>query len=205
MTDKAIWDRIFEEYAEEFRQAPVTVHQQDCFRFLEKQGTTSVLDVGCGIGRWAIPLARSGLTVSGFDLSPTAIEVARRWAADESVPVVLETASVDDRVFVDERFDGVIAPMVLDNLPTDVMEATLARIEAWLEPGGAFYALFNPFLTEAEARDLAAEPNPTSGIQTHYYTDAALHDHLKRFDVRQVKTYEEGVRAFFMTRPPKSA
>src|SRR5581483_4205852 len=40
-----------------------------------------VLDVGCGEAAISLYLAERGYTVVGFDLSPTAVELARREAA----------------------------------------------------------------------------------------------------------------------------
>lgn len=42
---------------------------------------TRVLDLGCGVGRWSRRLAARGARVTGVDLSPTMIEVARRQTA----------------------------------------------------------------------------------------------------------------------------
>src|ERR1035437_504166 len=40
-----------------------------------------ILDVGCGYGRLAVPLAVAGHQVKGLDLSPTMIEAAQENAA----------------------------------------------------------------------------------------------------------------------------
>ena len=49
--------------------------------------TGDVLDVGCGSGELALALAARGLTVFGLDASPTAIERARRKAAERGLAV----------------------------------------------------------------------------------------------------------------------
>lgn len=46
-----------------------------------------VLDVGCGYGRVALPLARAGYEVEGFDLSGNLIETARRTADADGLRV----------------------------------------------------------------------------------------------------------------------
>ena len=46
---------------------------------------TSVLDVGCGVGRWSRELACRGARVTGIDLSPTMIAQAKRRAAAQGV------------------------------------------------------------------------------------------------------------------------
>ena len=43
-----------------------------------------VLDAGCGVGRYALGLARRGYVVEGVDLSPLLIEEAQRVANEES-------------------------------------------------------------------------------------------------------------------------
>ncbi len=44
-----------------------------------------VLDLGCGIGRHSVPLAKRGYTVTGVDLSPAYIKRAREYARAEEV------------------------------------------------------------------------------------------------------------------------
>ena len=48
-----------------------------------KAGKT--LDLGCGLGNYAIWLAGKGFNVVGVDASPTAIKIARRNAKDKGV------------------------------------------------------------------------------------------------------------------------
>ena len=44
-----------------------------------------VLDIGCGYGRVAIPLARSGFDVTGIDIVQKFIKDAKRWAKAHGV------------------------------------------------------------------------------------------------------------------------
>src|SRR3989442_11314585 len=50
---------------------------------------TRVLDLACGRGRIAIPLAERGCRVTGLDLSPRSLKLARRDAADAGVALPL--------------------------------------------------------------------------------------------------------------------
>jgi SAM-dependent methyltransferase len=45
----------------------------------------TVLDVGCGSGRFSVPLAKEGATVIGLDFAPDMIELAKKMAADAGV------------------------------------------------------------------------------------------------------------------------
>ena len=64
-----------------------------------------LLDVPCGIGRHAIPLARLGYTVLGIDRSEPALEVARR----QNVPgATFRAVDMTDLASVEDTFDGVL-------------------------------------------------------------------------------------------------
>jgi SAM-dependent methyltransferase len=47
----------------------------------------SVLDIGCGLGDNAVYLAKNGYTVTGLDISPTALITAERRAKDAGVDI----------------------------------------------------------------------------------------------------------------------
>ena len=53
-----------------------------------------VLDVGCGYGRIAVPLARAGFDVTGLDIAPNLVRAARREAARRGVALTLDVGSM---------------------------------------------------------------------------------------------------------------
>ena len=57
---------------------------------LRASGARRVVDIGCGAGRNAIPLARKGWDVLGFDLSSPMIDAAVRRAREESLDPLAE-------------------------------------------------------------------------------------------------------------------
>jgi SAM-dependent methyltransferase len=54
----------------------------------------SVLDLGCGTGRWSVELARRGWQVVGVDVVPKAIHAARRRAREAGVDVAFVEGDV---------------------------------------------------------------------------------------------------------------
>src|SRR3990172_6890165 len=56
-------------------------------RALDLPSGTRLLDLGCGYGRHAIPLAQRGYAVTAMDLSRASLAVARRSAREAGVRV----------------------------------------------------------------------------------------------------------------------
>ncbi len=67
----------------------------------------NLLDLGCGTGNHAIPLARRGYAVTGIDLSPAMLALAREKAARAKARI--RFAAADMRSFeLGETFDAVV-------------------------------------------------------------------------------------------------
>jgi SAM-dependent methyltransferase len=87
-----------------------------------------LLDAGCGSGRTLDELARYG-RVSGVDLSPDAVETARRRGHDD-----VRVGRVEELPFADATFDVVTCLDVVEHTPDD--RATLAELRRVTRPGG---------------------------------------------------------------------
>ncbi len=66
-----------------------------------------ILDVGCGVGRHAIPLAGRGYRVTGIDISEGMLGEARKGAAQAALDVEWVQADAS-RFSVERRFDAAI-------------------------------------------------------------------------------------------------
>jgi SAM-dependent methyltransferase len=99
-----------------------------------------VLSVGCGDGEFELMLAPRAESVLGVDISPEAIDIARRGQARTNITnVEFRCLSVMD-LDLTERFDTIICVAFLHHLPAAVLPYFLARTYERLRPGGLFYA-----------------------------------------------------------------
>lgn len=94
-----------------------------------------VLDVGCGGGYVAEPLARRGARVTGVDRAEGALRAAGRRFEAEGLDVTLVRADADALPFPAASFDRVVCTDVLVHVPD--FRAALAEAARVLRPGGA--------------------------------------------------------------------
>mmetsp|Transcript_4701 Transcript_4701/g.6457 ORF Transcript_4701/g.6457 Transcript_4701/m.6457 type:complete len:272 (+) Transcript_4701:40-855(+) len=102
---------------------------------------------GCGRGYDAIALAEAGFTVTGLDLSSTAVESANQYL-DEIGGVQNSQGSVTFQVgdFFDvgQQFDMIFDYTFLCALPPDLHEAWAQKMKSLLKPGGELITLIFP-------------------------------------------------------------
>ena len=94
----------------------------------------TALDIGCGGGLVAEPLARLGAKVTAVDADAVAIEAARLHAADRDVAVDYRVGSSDDLAAAGRRFDLVLALEIIEHVAD--RETFLATLGALVAPGG---------------------------------------------------------------------
>ncbi|HLJ28228.1 MAG TPA: class I SAM-dependent methyltransferase [Candidatus Angelobacter sp.] len=129
------WDSSIE------RQAAVLgpILEREC----GPSGATRILDCACGIGTQALGLAKLGFRVTGWDVSPRAVERARLESSRRGAELQLSVASMLDLTSLQgSQFDAVIC---MDNaLPhlenTDQLIQAAAQIRIRLRPKGLFMA-----------------------------------------------------------------
>jgi 2-polyprenyl-6-hydroxyphenyl methylase/3-demethylubiquinone-9 3-methyltransferase len=94
----------------------------------------TALDIGCGGGLIAEPVARLGATVTGIDPSPEAIAAARRHAQMQGLAIDYRAGRAEDELAAGRRFDVVLCLEVLEHVPEPA--AFLKLIRPLMAPGG---------------------------------------------------------------------
>ena len=94
-----------------------------------------VLDAGCGEGSNTRIFARTGGRMTGADLSPGMIAIARQEEAREPLGIRYEIASYTELApFADASFDAVVSTMALMDGPD--LEGAFRAMRRVLKPGG---------------------------------------------------------------------
>jgi SAM-dependent methyltransferase len=156
----------------------------------------TILDAGCGTGRYATELGRRGYAVHGIDVSAELLAEARRSLGDQSQHVTF--AGGDLSTLSDSRYDAILCRGVLNDVVDDD-----TRISAFVSFGralrGAGVLILDVREWDATADRKAREPLFRKRVDTHRgkltFTSVTDLDVLhRRLVVRERYTLEAGGR-----------
>ncbi|UXI70035.1 bifunctional 2-polyprenyl-6-hydroxyphenol methylase/3-demethylubiquinol 3-O-methyltransferase UbiG [Tahibacter amnicola] len=98
-----------------------------------------VLDVGCGGGLLSEALARSGADVTGIDLAPNVLDVARMHLFESGLSVNYRQISTEDLAReAPGSFDVITCMEMLEHVPDP--DSVIQACATLLKPGGRFFA-----------------------------------------------------------------
>lgn len=143
------WETSFEEQVarEAYNTAPVEALVRNVAYYLrdrftpEQRRDLHFAEMGCGAGPNLVWLAEKGIRVSGVDIAPTALGLARdtleRHGLQDRLGELVE-ASVTDVPMADESLDGILESCVFQHLDRTDREAAFAEVDRLTRPGGIF-------------------------------------------------------------------
>lgn len=102
-----------------------------------------VLDVGCGGGILSESLARKGGRVTGIDVAPRVLSIARLHLHESGLDVDYQEVTVEDKASEKpEGFDLVTCMEMLEHVPEPL--SVIRSVQELLKPGGhAFFSTLN--------------------------------------------------------------
>lgn len=115
------------------------------FRLLGNLQNRDILDAGCGEGTNSILMAKLGARVTGIDISPASIDLARRKAEVNGLAGSTRflCSPLEAADLAPNSFDVIWGEAILHHL-IPALETVLARFVEWAKPGG-LVLLAEPF------------------------------------------------------------
>ncbi len=157
-SEKAKWNDIAEKKSHNIEILPPgmdfhTFARQDeefpgVSKFLGNLNGKRILEVGCGTGKMAVLLAKSGARVTALDLSPESVRLTKKMAEANKVDIEYVISAGENLPFESECFDIVIGKAILHHLAIEFGKVDLYRVlykegkAVFIEPMG-----MNPILT----------------------------------------------------------
>ena len=105
---------------------------------LRQGGAHRALDLGCGVGRHALALARLGFEVEAVDASPAGLAELAKSAAREGLEIAGQQAAMTSLPCADASFDLVLSWNVIYHGDPRVVRGAVAEIARVLKPGGTY-------------------------------------------------------------------
>lgn len=100
------------------------------------------IDLGCGAGNYAIYLAKKGYKVTGVDVSPTAIKIARKNAEKQGVNCNFIALNVlTDLKKINESFEFAYDWQLLHHIFPKDRENYIKSVHRLLTPGGKYLSV----------------------------------------------------------------
>jgi ubiquinone/menaquinone biosynthesis C-methylase UbiE len=168
------------------------------------QAAGEVLEIGLGTGR-NLPHYRGDVRLTGVELSPAMLEVARSRARELGREVDLRVGDAQALEFPEQSFDTVVCTLSLCTIPDD--RTAVAEVHRVLRPGRPFLMLEHvrsPLLLVRVGQRLL-EPLAVRFEADHLLREPLEHLRAEGFEVEQLERSKLGIVERVAARKPLAA
>jgi len=138
------YDRMADNLQEVGLSYGAKVWKEAFFKFLDLKKEINILELGCGHGRWTLPLLRQGHKITAVDISQKSLEVLERRAKREGLEKNLKIVKSNfEKEEYNNLFDGALCLGVLHHLDPAKKEKIFTNVVRALKKGG-FLAIHEP-------------------------------------------------------------
>jgi SAM-dependent methyltransferase len=156
---------------------------------------TTVIDVGCGLGRHSFEAYRRGADVVAFDQNAEELNevdailqaMKEQGEAPESAKAEAVKGDALDLPYDDGTFDCVIASEILEHVPED--DRAIVELIRVLKPGGALAVTVPRWLPERICWLLSEEYHSNEGGHVRIYRASALCDKIAAHGLRFTQSH----------------
>ena len=150
----------------------------------------SVMDLGCGIGRHSIFLAKQGFYVTALDVSVNAINYLIEWSEQENVNITTIVGDIFSNKIINQRFDLIVSINVIYHARRNEIKRIIKGIHNKLTQQDLLYLTF--LTRDDDKYGIGKEIEPHTFLcdtsihegDIHYFADEEdLRDLFKDFDI----------------------
>lgn len=168
MADVMDWDSAYRGEGEFDGEPPWNIGEpQPELAALWREGRfrSEVLDAGCGHAELSLALAADGYTVTGIDISPTAVAAATSAAAERGLSDRAAFTAADITAFTgfEGRFSTVVDSTLFHSMPVESRDPYLQSVYRAAAPGAGYFVLV--FAKGAFPPDMEQGPNEVSELE----------------------------------------
>lgn len=197
MTSRS-WDDLWQDKERLLRWSKPDSDVKGLIPRLKGENITRVLDLGFGLGRHVILLAKEGFDTYGIEGSKSGVDHCRRWLAAESLQASVSQGDISTIPYADDFFDFALSWNVIYHATFDKMRAALMEIQRVTCGNGLLYLTLNSTRNKHYGRGTEVEPgtfrNPEKldGEHLHHYSDEEeVRRLLKDWQIISLKEEEE--------------
>jgi 2-polyprenyl-3-methyl-5-hydroxy-6-metoxy-1,4-benzoquinol methylase len=143
-----------------------------------------ILDIGCGSGKYVVECAKAGADVTGIDISPEMIKLAKKFCEENQVNVSLHVGDATRRM--QNSYDICVALGVIEYFEDPIIvlrnmiEAANSRV---------IFSVPKQFAFQVPLRELMLHYR---GINCYYYTKKKILSITKNFEAKSILIYDCG-------------
>lgn len=100
---------------------------------------TTVLDLGCGIGRHAMLFAKNGYDVTALDISSAGIDIVAKKARENNLNIKTILANIVDLPLLDDSFNNIVAFNSIYHTDTNGFKKVIKELKRILKVDGEIF------------------------------------------------------------------
>jgi 2-polyprenyl-3-methyl-5-hydroxy-6-metoxy-1,4-benzoquinol methylase len=162
---------------------------------LRAAGVNRILDLGFGVGRHAILLAKAGFIVEGIDASSNGRDFAGEWAANEGVTLKLTVGDMTTLSYANAELDAILTWNVIYHGTMDIVQQTIDELARCIKPNGHLICSLISARHHIFGQGIEIEPRtfviPGSGEREHPHHYFNHQDIERSFTAFQIQRLEE--------------
>jgi SAM-dependent methyltransferase len=179
---ESVWSQRYRDAGEDYLFGVAPCRFLEAHRHLFDTGATA-LSVADGEGRNSVWLAEQGLAVTALEISPVALEKARRLARGRKVEVEFIQANILTMPWPPAAYDFVVG-IFIQFVGPDEREIQFARLRTAVKPGGVL------LLHGYTPKQLEYKTGGPSAVE-NLYTQAFLREEFADFEILELHEYED--------------